>query len=33
LRPLEHYFQFNEWMVNMLEAVSSSESLDSMANS
>jgi hypothetical protein len=30
LRPLEHYFQFNEWMATHLDAVSRSESLDSI---
>jgi hypothetical protein len=32
LRSLEHYFQFNEWMTNMLEAISSSESLDALSS-
>jgi hypothetical protein len=30
LRPLEHYFRFNEWMVDMLDTMSQSESLDSI---
>jgi hypothetical protein len=30
LRPLEHYFQFNEWMLKMLDTVSHSESLDTL---
>jgi hypothetical protein len=30
LRPLEHYFRFNEWKEHMLESVSRSESLDAI---
>jgi hypothetical protein len=30
LRPLEHFFRFNEWMADMLDSVSHSESVDAV---